>query len=136
MSAKRTEPFANQDRVAKLLQDLAADPQTLAIVREFENRASRGQGKFGSNGLKVNGKLFALFTHATLVVKLPPERVSALAAEAVGKPFDPGHGRLMKGWLEVVSPRASWLDLTNDARRFVSEAANVSLAEHKRRAKH
>jgi hypothetical protein len=44
----------------------------------------------------VDGKPFALFTQGTLVVKIPKERVAALVDAGVGKPFDPGHGRLMK----------------------------------------
>jgi hypothetical protein len=113
----------NEDRrVVKLLQDLSADPKFTPTVREFENRARAGVArKFGSNGLKVNGELFALFTQGTLVVKLPHDRVAALVAQGVGEAFDPGHGRLMKGWLTVVSPRASWLDLTREALHFVGE---------------
>jgi hypothetical protein len=110
-------------RTAKLLAALRADPQLAAVVREFEKTQAAGTGrKFGSNALKANGKLFALFTQGTLVVKLPNDRVAALVAEGVGKPFDPGHGRLMKGWLTVVSTRASWLDLAREAHAFVSDA--------------
>src|SRR5262249_62031673 len=74
---------------------------------------------FGSNALKVNGKLFALFTQDTLVVKLPRDRVADLIASKVGKPFDPGHGRLMKEWLTVTSRRASWSELTRESYAFV-----------------
>ena len=68
----------------------------------------------------MNAKLFALFTQGTLVVKLPKERVAALVAAGVGKPFDPGHGRLMKEWLAVTRPKASWSDLAREAYDFVS----------------
>ena len=112
-----------EGRIQKLMQDLSADPRLAPIVREFEKRAGAGAPrKFGSNGLKVNGKLFALFTQGTLVVKLPRDRVAALVAQGVGAPFDPGHGRLMKEWLTVVNLRASWSDLTKEALDFVSEA--------------
>jgi hypothetical protein len=70
--------------------------------------------------LKANGKLFALFTQGTLVVKLPTQRVAELVAAGVGKHFDPGHGRLMKDWLAVVSPRASWIALAKEAYEIVS----------------
>jgi len=40
----------------------------------------------------------------------------------VGKPFDPGHGRLMKGWLTVVNRQTPWLDLAQEALLFVREA--------------
>jgi hypothetical protein len=125
-STNSGKPFrapSNDHRFAKLLRDLCADSRLVPIVREFENRARTAAGKFGSNGLKVNGKLFALFTQGTLVVKLPHQRVAALVEQGIGKPFDPGHGRLMKGWLTVVSPQAPWLDLAREALLFVSEAA-------------
>jgi hypothetical protein len=106
-----------------LLQDLSGDPKLAPIVRDFENRAKAGAArKFGSNGLKINGKLFALFTQGTLVVKLPRDRVATLVMQGVGKPFDPGHRRLMREWLTVVSTRASWSDLAKEALRFVSDA--------------
>jgi hypothetical protein len=121
-SRKTLAASPNEDKVVKLLRDLSADPRLAPIAREFENRANTGQRKFGSDGLKVNGKLFALFTQGTLVVKLPHDRVAACVAQGVGKPFDPGHGRLMKGWLTVMDPGASWLDLAKEALHFVSEA--------------
>jgi hypothetical protein len=111
-------------RTAKLLAALSADPKLAVVVREFEKTQAAGTGrKFGSNALKANGKLFALFTQGTLVVKLPNHRVAELVADGIGKPFDPGHGRLMKGWLTVVSTRASWLDLAREAHAFVSGAS-------------
>ena len=120
-SKKATAASSNEKQVEKLLKDLSADPRLAQIVSEFSNRAKTASRKFGSNGLKVNGKLFALFTQGTLVVKLPPARVSILVAAGVGKPFDPGHGRLMKGWLTVMDSRASWVNLVKEALRFVSE---------------
>jgi hypothetical protein len=107
-------------RTAALLAALRADPKLAAVVDAFESSRGAGGGRtFGSNGLKVGGKLFALFTQDTLVVKLPKARVAALIEDGVGKPFDPGHGRLMKEWLTVVSPRASWIDLAREAHDFV-----------------
>jgi hypothetical protein len=115
-------PAARDARVAKLLDGLRADPKLAAVVRDFERRAATAAGarKFGSNGLKAGDKLFALFTQGTLVVKLPKERVAELVDAKLGTPFDPGHGRLMKEWLTVVSPKASWKDLTLEAFAYVS----------------
>ena len=107
-------------RVRKLLDALRSDPSVAPSVAEFEAKSAAGTGrKFGSNGLKANGKLFALFTQGTLVVKLPKDRVAALVAKGHGEPFDPGHGRLMKEWLTVASPRASWVNLAKEAHAFV-----------------
>jgi hypothetical protein len=114
-------PVADDPRVARVLDVFRDDRRLAPVVAAFEasKRAQSAGGKFGSNGLKVRGRLFALFTQGTLVVKLAPERVAALVAQAAGVPFDPGHGRLMKGWLTVVSPRVSWVDLAREAHDYV-----------------
>lgn len=117
-------PDGRDPRITKLLDGLRADPRIAPVVRAFEENAEAKRGRsFGSNGLKVNGKLFALFTQDTLVVKLPKQRVEALVASKMGKPFEPGHGRLMKEWLTVTSPRASWIDLAKEAHDFVRGVA-------------
>ena len=111
-------------RQKALLAALKRDAACASSVRDFEEaRDAKGRRNFGSNGLKVDGKLFALFTQGTLVVKLPSERVAALVAEGVGEPFDPGHGRKMKGWLTVTRASASWLALAREAHAFVRGAA-------------
>jgi hypothetical protein len=108
-------------RVSVLLDELLSDQAFIPVVRAYKETASAtGTRKFGSNGLKVNGKLFALFTQGTLVVKLPKDRIAELVETGMGKRFDPGHGRLMKEWLTVTSPKASWVDLATEAHDFVS----------------
>jgi hypothetical protein len=109
-------------RVAALLAALRADPKLASVVRDFEARKAAGGRAFGSNGLKVNDKLFALFTQGTLVVKLPKPRVAELVATKQGAPFDPGHGRLMKEWVTVTHTKARWLDLAREAHAFVNAA--------------
>jgi hypothetical protein len=85
-TARRT---GEDPRVAKLLASLRVDPDLAPIVDAFEENAkATGRRSFGSNGLKVNGKLFALFTQRTMVVKLPKDRVVSLVASNVGEPFD------------------------------------------------
>jgi hypothetical protein len=118
--ADREAKGSDDPRVRKLLEALRADPKTAPAIKEFEARSAAGTSRtFGSNGLKANGKLFALFTQGTLVVKLPKDRVAALVDKGQGEPFDPGHGRLMKEWLTVVSPKASWVELAKEAHAFV-----------------
>ena len=56
---------------------------------------------FGSNGMKVADKTFAMFVKGFLVVKLPADRVDELIVRGVAKRFDPGHGRLMKEWVSL-----------------------------------
>jgi hypothetical protein len=101
-----------------LMKALRSDPKLAPIIEAFEAVRVESGRRLGSNGLKVNGTLFALFTQGTLVVKLPKERVAALVAAQIGKPFDPGHGRLTKEWLTVTSPEASWVDLAREAHDF------------------
>jgi hypothetical protein len=109
-------------RVATLTEAFRADPKLAPVIEAFEKEKGEGGRKFGSNGLKTKSRLFALFTQGTLVVKLPRERVVALVASRIGKPFDPGHGRLMKEWLTLTSPRTSWIDLAKEAFEFVNRS--------------
>lgn len=129
MRKKGTQPRSHvasvddQPRFVALVRAFRADPELATIIETFERqRDEGGRRTFGSNGLKVNGKLFALFTKGTLVVKLPKDRVAALVASRVGEPFDAGHGRLMKEWCTVVNPRASWIHLAREAYDFVKSA--------------
>jgi hypothetical protein len=110
-------PISDDPRFAPIVRAFRRDPALAPILDAFEK--GRGGPKFGSNGLKVKGKLFALLTQGTLVVKLPQERVAALVESRVGERFDPGHGRLMKEWLAITSASASWLDLAREAHDFV-----------------
>jgi len=72
-----------------------------------------------SYGLKVNGKIFAMFSKGRFVTKLPKQRVDELVSSDKGERFDPGHGRLMKEWVVVRAARASWIDLAKEAYDFV-----------------
>jgi TfoX/Sxy family transcriptional regulator of competence genes len=80
------------------------------------------QGKmFGSVGLKVNGKVFAMCVKDALVIKLPNERAQALVSSKKAKPFDPGHGRVMKEWVCVAEGTAqSWLALIQESHTYVA----------------
>jgi TfoX/Sxy family transcriptional regulator of competence genes len=92
-----------------------------AVVRAFARRRGVTTGRmFGSLGLKRDGKTFAMLVKGRLVVKLPRERVEELVAARAGQPFDPGHGRLMREWLEV-APAAGldWLELAREAHSFL-----------------
>lgn len=90
------------------------------IVREFEKDRDVTVGKmFGSPGLKVNGKVFAMVVKGTLVAKLPRPRVDDLVASGAGERFDPGHGRRMAEWISVPPGAPSWVALVREAHRFV-----------------
>lgn len=73
-----------------------------AAMDEFLGRPDVTEtAMFGSPGLKVNGKYFALLVKGKLVVKLTKDRVEQLVNEEEGDYFDPGHGRKMKEWVEL-----------------------------------
>jgi hypothetical protein len=82
-----------------------------------------GAGKkgFGSSALCVGGKIFALLSSkGRFVVKLPRQRVDELVAAGHGDRFDPGHGRVMKEWLELGDGyEKEWLPLARAALQFV-----------------
>jgi hypothetical protein len=99
---------------AQLAEKLSKDP------RVDDPRVARAKG-FGSKGLKVARKLFAFLSKARLVVKLPWERVEALASKGSGERFDPGHGRLMKEWIAIdFRARELWLPLAEEALEFAA----------------
>ncbi len=98
------------------------DPRFAPVVAAFakDRLVSRGGKGFGSAGLKVNGRLFAMMSSkGKFVAKLPKERVKALVSAGKGDYFDPGHGRLMKEWVAVDPGGADLVDLAREAHRFV-----------------
>jgi hypothetical protein len=118
----RTSASPSGDRVAGLLRALAGRPRFAAIVEAYvAAQARRRQSAFGTNALKLEGKIFALFTRDTLVVKLARARVDELVAAGVGKRFDPKPGRLMNEWLEVTAVKQPWLPLVEEAYAFAAE---------------
>lgn len=87
--------------------------------------SASGGGRFGSSGLKVGDKLFAMLVNRELVVKLPSERVGQLVSAGTGRPFDPGHGRLMREWVTIgVAAPGEWVRLADEARAFVGSSTS------------
>lgn len=100
-------------RYATIVEALLSDPEVA--------QGLPGKRGFGSGGLTIGGKIFAMLSsRGRFVVKLPRARVEALVASGAGERFDPGHGRLMKEWLSV-APDADvdWLLLAKEALAFV-----------------
>lgn len=94
-----------------------------AVVKAFENDPRvtlPGTGKgFGSNALKVGGKIFAMLSSKSgFVVKLSEARAAELVTSSVGEYFDPGRGKLMKSWVVVTAGERWWIPLAKEARAF------------------
>lgn len=83
-------------------------------------RVSEGTGFGASRGLRVNGKIFAIFQADGLVVKVPKARVDVILAAGDGVRFDSGHGRLMKAWVKVPVTQTGGEQLLLEARDFVA----------------
>jgi hypothetical protein len=110
-------------RGAKDRTERAIDARFAPVVEAFARVRGVKAGKlFSSYGLKVNGKIFAMFGRGKLVVKLPKERVDAMVSAGRGERFDPGHGRLMKEWVGFASGESDWVELAREAHEFVGKA--------------
>jgi len=98
------------------------------IVDQFESEAGVETGRmFGAEGLKIVGKVFAMEVKGHLVIKLPAARANQLVAAGDARLFDPGHGRLMKEWVEIESgSKANWLSLAEESFSFVKAGSKKS----------
>lgn len=126
MKATKKKPAGKKTRAkATTSKASAGDAQFASVMAKFEGDPLVTSGKMMSSlGLKVNGKIFAMFYKGQLVVKLPKERVDALISQGAGKRFDPrGDGRVMKEWVAVVGRPHSWMPLAEEAYAFVAGLA-------------
>jgi TfoX/Sxy family transcriptional regulator of competence genes len=107
-----------EEHFAAVVDDLLDEPGVTPPGAD----AASGR-KFGSNGLKVHNKIFAMLVGGHLVVKLPAERVAELIAAGKAEPFDAGKGRPMKEWATLQSTSdEAWLQLAREALDFVRPA--------------
>ena len=101
-----------EERFDELVVALAGAPH---VARPGEGRG------FGSNALRVRGKVFAMLVRGQLVVKLPQGRVDSLVSSGDGVRFDANKGTPMKEWLTVDRESAlEWESVAREAMAFVS----------------
>ena len=110
-------PGTPEERFATVVEEFLGNPDVTPPSDGTQSRKS-----FGSSGLKVHDKIFAMLVRDRLVVKLPKSRVDALIASGDGERYDPRHdGRLMKEWLVVeATSDVEWLPLVKEAMEFVA----------------
>jgi hypothetical protein len=91
-----------------------------AILARFDGEPGVERGtNWRSDGLRVNGKIFAMNVRGDLVVKLAAARCAELVAEGRGTPFEAG-GRTMREWVVVGPEHADdWVRLAEEAFAFV-----------------
>ena len=109
--------FTPEERFAMIVEECLSNPDVTPPVDGNQSKKS-----FGSSGLKIHNKIFALLVQGKLVVKLPKARVDALVASGNGERYDPRHdGRLMKEWITVEpASDVEWLPLAKEAMEFVA----------------
>ena|SRR2546421_9404849 len=110
-------PTTPEERYAAIVEALLSNADVTHGAAEPQSKKG-----FGSSGLKIGGKLFAMLAKGRLVVNLSRQRVEALVAAGAGERFAPRHdGRLMKEWLTVEPPSAEgWLPLAREAMEFMA----------------
>lgn len=100
--------------------ETVVDPRFQPVMDAFAGAPVVTQGKtMSSYGLKVHGKIFAMFGKGRFVVKLPKVRVDRLVSEGNGERFDPGHGRVMQEWVVVRDGTLDWVEIAREAYGFV-----------------
>ncbi len=106
-------PITPEERFATIVEALLSNPDVTP-----PSDGPQSKKGFGSSGLRINNKIFAMLVKDKLVVKLP----NALIASGKGERFDPRHdGRLMKEWISVApTSEEEWLDLSREAMEFVA----------------
>lgn len=121
-------------RFAAVAKALAREPG----VTSGSEAGSKPSRAFGSSGLKLDGKLFAMMSsRGQFVAKLPAARVDELVARGEGAYFDPGHGRLMKQWI-TIDDATSWRPLAREAltyARAITARPSAPTAAPRRRAR-
>ena len=106
-----------EERFASIVEALLSNPDVTPPSDGAESK-----NRFGSSGLKIHNKIFAMLVGGSLVVKLPKPRVDALVAAGEGERFDPRHdGRFMKEWVTIEPAyEEEWLPLAREAMEFVA----------------
>lgn len=128
---KKTAVSIGTDRSAS-----PPDPRFLPVVAAFlDDPAVTSGTMMSSYGLKLNGKIFAMYGREKFVAKLPKSRVDELVSRGIGDRFNPGHGRLMKEWIAIPEHSDHWIELAREAYAFVKQGAATTQKVSRRSAR-
>jgi TfoX/Sxy family transcriptional regulator of competence genes len=106
--------------MAELQEPSPAELYEEVIAHFGDDPAVERARMFGTSGLSVGHKTFAMLHRGALVVKLDPARCKGLVEGGLAKFFDPGHGRRMKAWVSIGADRPKlWTSLADEARARV-----------------
>lgn len=101
------------------------------MTKEDVQRTYDGAGRvsvvhmFGSDGLRVNGRVFTMFVGDDMVAKVPARRATELVDAGLADRFDPGHGRVMREWVRVTpESRLEWRELASEAYAYVGRLSD------------
>lgn len=115
-----TMPSHDRDEQFAHLAQYFAGTEGVTLPGEIPTRG------FGSDALRVGGSIFAMYVRGNLVVKLPGDRVDALLAGGQAERFCANRGRPLKEWAVILTDNlAAWIDLAEEALRFVGSGATA-----------
>src|SRR2546425_358302 len=98
----------------------AVDPRFARVIEAFAGDRQVSQTRmFGSVGLKVKSKVFAIFYKGNFGARFPGEGVDDSVAAEKGDRFDPGQGRPAKEGVAVSKKSPRGTGLAREAYQFV-----------------
>jgi len=108
-SGLKMKPATGEQKFSEIIDAFSRNP-----------RVTQGGHGFGSEALKIDGKIFAMLSSKKhLVVKLSRQRVEEFVSAGVGERFEPRPGKLMKEWLVITAAQADWAALAKEGCDFV-----------------
>lgn len=74
----------------------------------------------GAQGIKYNGKMFAMFYKGDLTLQFSPQQVTELITAGKAQPHDPGTGKPMKNRVLVPASKSNtWVDLAKQSLEYM-----------------
>lgn len=82
----------------------------------------------GAQGIKLGGKMFAMFYKGDLLLKLDPKRVTQVVESGDGQLHDPGTGKPMKDRVLIrQTNKDRWVALCEESMRYEARLQGVEV---------